>query len=792
MKALDQKLRRDLWRMKGVIAAIAGIMAIGVACLVCMGFGYRNLNGAKLDYYTQCRMADFTINVKKVPNSELATIEQLPGVMSVEGRIRQYAVVDLPSSPQPLSGIVLSMPDERRHGINDILLRRGDYFTERRENEVIVNEAFAQAHGLAPGQWIHLLLNNRRQELFIVGTSISSEFVYLLGPGALLPDPRTYGVFYLKHSYAEETFDFNGACNEIVGRVTPETADRIGPLLFEAETRLDPYGVAATTELADQGSNKYLSQEIDGLKAFGVVVPAIFLAVAALVLNILLRRLVDGQRLVIGTLKAIGYSDGAIFLHFLKFGTLIGVFSALIGIALGSYLAIGLTNQYRNVFEFPDLAHHFYWDLAAVAILVSILFAVAGAAWSTRGVLKLHAAEAMRPPAPHEGGRIVLEKIPGLWSHLDSPWRMVLRSMVREPFRAASGVIATAMGAALLISGFMMTDSTFFLIDHQFQRVQRSDLTLSLKAERGWDALDEARHWPGVDRAEPVLDVGGTFTNGSYSYKSAINGILPDGTLLVPRDKDGGRLRIPSTGLVMNRKLAQILHVEIGDEVQFRPATGRRETRSLPIAGISDGYLGLSAYADIDYLSRQVGEQRAMTRIELALDGNPVHTEQLYRQLKQTPGLQTIASRNDMIHNLETQILELLWVFIGILVLFAGSVFFGTILNGSLVSLEQRRRELGTLFVLGYSPWELGGLLLRETIVVTVFGLLLGAPLGYALTILTSFAYDTEIMRLPIVWSNGTVVWTIFFAVLFASLSHAVVQRIVFKTDWIEALQAKE
>ena len=131
-------------------------------------------------------------------------------------------------------------------------------------------------------------------------------------------------------------------------------------------------------------------------------------------------------------------------------------------------------------------------------------------------------------------------------------------------------------------------------------------------------------------------------------------------------------------------------------------------------------------------------------------------------------------------------------IFITAFVLFAGVVFFGSILNASLISLSERQREVATLRVLGYGPWQIGSLLLRESMIVTLVGTLVGMPIGYGLSVLTSMAYDTELFRFPVISTPGTWIWTLTLAVLFGLSAHAVVQIVVHRMDWLEALQAKE
>ncbi len=792
MSVLDRKLRRELRASWLLLLAIVSIIAVGVSCYVTMGSAYNNLRATKRRYYRQCRMADFWIDLKKVPLAEVERLAELPGVAEIRPRIQFYATVDLEEVVKPLNGLILSLPDRQEPVINGIVLRRGGYFTQRRENEVIVNEAFAAHHGLEPGERIHLLLNNRRQELFVVGTALSSEFVLLLPPGGLAPDPEHFGVFYLKQSYAEDVFDFNGAANQVMGRLAPGSRQSPRELLARAEAVLSPYGVFSTTPLEDQPSNKFLGLEIEGLRVFAVIMPCIFLAVAALVLNVLLRRLAEQQRTVVGTLKALGYSDGQVFFHFLKFALAVGLGGALAGCALGQWLANGLTYMYNQVYEFPDLVSRFYPSLFFISLLVSLGCAVVGSLQGTRAVLRLQPAEAMRPKPPKKGGAVLLERVTWFWSRLSSGWRMVLRGVIRARLRTIAGVFAAAMGASLLVNALMMNDATWYLIDYQFKWILRSDVDLTFKDEQSEDALSEAARLPGVDRAEPILNVACTFFNGPYRKKGAITGIAPDALLTVPRDTEAAAVPVPPSGVIMTRKMAELLHVEPGDVVTIEPIKGLRRKRQVPVLRIADSFFGTPVYADIHYLSRLVNEELPLNGVQLATDRTPAHTEALYRRLKQMPAIEGVSARRDMVRNIEEMLAENMRVSIVLMILFAGVVFFGSILNASLISLAEREREVATLRVLGYGPWQIGTLLLRESMIVTLVGTLLGMPLGYVLSVLISEMYDTELFRFPVVATPGTWIWTVVLAVLFGLSAHLFVQRTIHRMDWLEALQAKE
>ena len=791
VSVLDRKLMREVRGSIAMLLAITSIIAVGTMCFVYMRASFHNLNLAKWRYYAQCRMADFWIDMKKAPLIELEQLSEVQGVTALRPRIQFNATVDLERVAAPLNGTVLSLPDDRDPVINDIVMQSGGYFTDRRANEVIVNEAFARRNGLFPGQTIHLILNNRKQALHIVGTAISSEFVYTVAPGSIAPDPQHFGIFYLKRTFAEEVFDFAGAMNQVVGTLDPAHQEHPRDVLRQMETILAPYGVVTGYARDEQSSDRFLSDEIRGLGIFSTIMPAIFLAVAALVLNVLMVRLVDQQRVIIGTLKAIGYSDARIFAHYTKFALSLGFLSGLVGLGLGYAMAEFVTSIYQQFYEFPNLENNLYPGTYVGGLAVALACALVGSLQAARAALRLKPAEAMRPKPPAEGGAIWLEGFPWFWNRLSFGWRLVLRNVFRNRLRTAVGIFATAMGAGLLICGFMLASAVAYLIDFQFQLVTHSDVDLRFKDEKGYAALLEAEHLPGVDHAEPVFDVACTFINGPHRERGAISGMLQKRRLTVPRDIDARPLRIPAVGLAMSRKMASLLDVGPGEYVTVLPTVGRREELRVPVTELSDSYIGMAVYANIGYLSRLMGESLAINGVQLAVEPDPHARASLYRQLKQLPAVQAVNSRADVIGNLE-EIVETQRIFIVFLVFFAGVIFFSSLLNSSLISLAERRREVATLRVLGYTEWQVGALFLRENLVVNSLGTLIGLPLGYTLAWILSVVYNTEMFRFPVVSPPRVWYGTVVAAIVFALVAHGFVQRAITRLDWLDASKTKE
>jgi len=792
VSVLDRKLLRELRGAGLLLAAIASILAIGVAMYVALGTAHRNLSHAQQRYYARCRMADFWIEVKKVPLTELEPLARLPGVVEIQPRLQSLVTIDMEHVEQPLNGLVLSLPDQRTKVINDIVLKRGSYFTLARQNEAIVNEAFARRHGLRPGQALHVILNNRRQELVIVGTAVSSEFTYLVGPGSIVPDPDHFGVCYIKQSFAEEVLDFQGSANQVLGRLAPAARARPQEVLRRAELLLEEYGVFSATPLAEQSSHRFLANEIQGLEAFGVINPAIFLAVAVMVLNVLISRLVDQQRVVVGTFKALGYTDGELFWHFAKFGLAVGTAGGLAGCVLGHLLAEAMTALYRLFFEFPTLHNEFYGRAHLIGLLLGIACGVMGTTYGARHAVRLQPAEAMRPRAPQRGGAIALERVRWLWRRLSFGWRMTIRNVVRQRLRSAAGIFAAAMGSCLAMNALLLARASEYMVHFQLERVQRSDLDLVFRDAQGLEAWDEARRLPGVDHAEPVFDLACTLRHGHRSHKGGIQGLAAGAWLTMPRDASGQRVRLPPWGLVLARRLAEKLDVQRGGWVIVEPTQGLRRPVRAPVVEITDSYLGMAAYADLTYLNRLVGEELSITGVQLSVTPEWGLRRQLYRELKQLPAVQAVAARADMIRTVRDTLVKNQRVFIGLLVLFSGVIFFGSVLNSSLVSLAEREREVATLLVVGYTPWQVGGLFLRESMLTNLTGTVLGLPLGYLLSVGITIAYDTEMFRIPVVDPTAIGLVTLCLGMAFGLLAHACVQWSIFKLDWLEALKTKE
>ena len=789
-RVLWQKTARDLWQHKGSVLALAAIVAVGVGVFAGMAALHLDLDEARRSYYADKRIAQFAIDLKRAPQWAVDFVRDDPRVSQARGRVQTSVLIDLPYRERPIPGRVLSLPRERRPIVNDVLPRSGVWFQNKRD--VLLLESFANAVGISPGDRIRVTLLDKQHELLVVGTVMSPEFVYVIPPGGgFAPDPSRFGVLYLTEEFAREACDLRGAYNSIVGRAYRPDPDTLGDILDRAKRRLDPYGVLSVTPYEEMSSVRYLLDEIDGLKKTATIMPVVFLGVAALVLNVLLGRLVQQQRSIIGTLKALGYSSGMVLRHYLAFGIAVGLVGAVLGIGLAAWIQSAMISMYRQFFAMPGIVSRPHPDIVATAVGVSVFFACLGALKGVRYANRLEPAEAMSPPPPEKGGAILLERVGALWKRLGFRPRMAARSAFRNPFRSIVSILAAAISAALILSALSMSTSLDYLMRYTFDHVLHQDVTVATREPMGAEAIDELRRLPSVSGGEAELTITCELRNGAHEKRTGVTGIAPGARLDTPLDDAGRPIAIPQEGLVLSDKLAQILGLAPGDTVLLRPMIGERREVSALVARTVKTFLGLSAYADIRYLSRLVGEQEAANTFLLTQYGGPGETGFLH-EVKRRPTVVGLSERRRLLNQIQETFGQTMGVSIAVMVLFAGLIAFGSVVNAAIVSVGERRREVGTLRVLGYTAPQVAAVFSLESLTLNGIGLGLGLCLGWAMAQGLSAAYNTELYRFPAIIGFGTVAWTIVLMLAFVGTAQWIIFRMVRKLDWLSVLSVKE
>ena len=787
MKTHNRMLWRDLWHLRGQITAAALVVACGVAAFVSMRSTYESLLFAQADYYSSFRFADVFAQVKRAPENLAARVREIPGVAQVRTRVAMPVTLDVPGLPEPATGRLVSIPERPRPMINDLFLRRGRYIEPDRDDEVIASEAFVIANKLNLGDRIGAVINGRWKRLHIVGTGLSPEYIYEVGGGTIFPDNRRFGVLWMGERALAAAFNMEGAFNDLA--LTLSRGASQPDVIKRADLLLARYGGLGAYGREDQLSHRFISDEIAQNRISSTTLPAIFLGVAAFLLHIVLSRLVAMQRMEIGLLKAFGYSNRTIGLHYLKLALVTVICGVMVGTLVGLYLGGKLTELYRDYYRFPRLDHFASAGVLALTALVSVAAAAFGSLSALLSAVALPPAEAMRaePPAGFRAG--VLERT-GLARLLPSSGRIIARSIVRRGWKSVLAVLGIACAAGMLVLGGFFYDAIRYLMWMQFEMVQRDDVTVAFNEPRSADVRHELARLPAVMRSEPYRAVPARLRFEHRSRRVELTGLSPQSDLRRLIDVKLRPISLPPEGLVLTAKLAEVLGAVPGDDVTVEVLEGARPVRDVRVTGVADELVGVAAYMDVAALNHLLREQGALSGARMLVDAK--EAPRLYSRLKGMPAVSGVAIRESILKSFEEILDRSIRISTLIDVLFACVIAFGVIYNSARIALSERGNELASLRVLGFTRREVAVILLGEQGVLTLLAIPLGYALGTAICWLLVTRLSTELYRIPLVLTVRTFVFAFLVVALAAAASGVLVARRLNRLDLIAVLKTRE
>jgi putative ABC transport system permease protein len=785
VSALGRKLQRDLWRLKGQVATIALVLACGIMAMIMLRSTWQSLLAARDAYYEQYRFADVFARLERAPASVAQRLEELPGVALVDTRIVKEVMVPLASERDPVTGRIVSLPDTGSPPLNSLYLRAGRMPTG--DDEAVVLEQFAIAHDLKPGAKLPVVINGRLRTIDVVGIALSPEYVLAMSGRELAPDNRRFVVLWMRRSAVAPAFRMEGAFNDVVLRVEPGAS--LQGVLDAVDRELERYGGLHAVSRAKQMSNYALTNELGILRTLAVMIPAIFLAVAAFLVNVVVSRLVFLERTQVAVLKALGFSNGRIMRHYLALVALIVSIAGLAGAYAGWKTGGWMTDLYADFYRFPTRVFHVSPGLIALTIGVGLAAAVAGALSAVRRIAKMPPAQAMRPPAPLSYRRTFADRI-GLGRVIGPAPMMVVREIRRKPFRFVMSTLGIAMGIAIFVMGRFSWDSFDYLMTEVFPRGHREDLTLIVERAVSTSALRELESLPGVEYAEGERVVAVRFHAAGRTRDATLIGTPVEPELRHVTDRDGKRVPVPPRGLVMTAKLAELLDVKVGDVIDVDLLEGDFSQRTLPIAGLVDDAFGLQAYARADWLAGVLREEPRVSLIYLRVD--PAHSDAVRERLKERPKVLGVSSTTNLVERYREQTGESMLVVALILTLSAAAIAIGVVYNNARIALSLRSRDLATLRVLGFTRVEISTILLGELGAQVLAGIPLGLLLGSLWSQLLAQSIDPETIRFAVHISPHTYAEAAVIALVSGLVSALLVRRKLDKLDLVAVLKSSE
>jgi len=787
LSSLDRKMLRDLWNMKGQALAITAVIACGVATFVMSLSTLSSLQNTRAAYYDRYRFAHVFAHLKRAPETLAARLQEIPAVAQVQSRIVMDVTLDVDGLEEPAIGRLISIPDRKTPGLNDIYLRRGRYIDPTRSGEALVGESFAIEHQLEPGSQITAIINGRKQALTIVGIALSPEYILQFKPGELLPDAKRFGVFWMGETQLAAAFDMDGAFNDIT--VSVMRGGSTEEVIRQLDVLTEPFGGTGAFDREQQTSHRYLSDEIQQLKGMATIVPTIFLSVAAFLLNVVLSRLIKTQREQIAALKAFGYSKWEVGFHYLKLILLVVIIATVVGTFVGAWFGRNLTAMYTQFYKFPIFQYTLPWPIVVAAAAISFAAAVIGVQASVRQAIGLPPAEAMRPEPPASYRPTLMERT-GLGALLSPAGRMVMRNLERRPLKAMLSTLGIAMAVSVLILGSFTLDAINYLIDFQFRIAQRQDVMITFVEPIVGGVAREVQYLPGVLKADFFRSVPTRIRHKHLNRRVAVMGLDGTSDLFRLIDDQEKQVELPEDGLMLNTKLAELVDAKLGDVVTIEVLEGQRGKYEVPVTAMVTELGGLNAYMHASALHRLLQEGPHVSGAFLKTDATA--TKELYKQLKETPRVAGVSVKAAAMQSFNDTIANNLGKIRGFNIFFATVIAVGVVYNSARIALAERSRELATLRVMGFSKAEVSTILLGELALLTLFAIPLGMLIGYVLAYWVALGLDTENYRVPLVVKPSTYAMAASVVLLAVVGSGLLVRRGLGELNLVAVLKTRE
>lgn len=787
MRALDKKLLRDFRRLWAQALAIAMVLGCGVAIFLTSFGMYRALDDTRAAYYERNRFAEVFAEARRAPLTLLREIEALPGVLAAQARVDDYVVLDLPGRVETAMGRVISLPATGTPALNVPILRAGRLPDPEARDEVAVNEPFAQANGFALGDSFQANLNGQKRELTITGMLLSPEFIYTLGPGSLMPDNEGFGILWMAERAMAAAFDMTGAFNMVslnlsAGAEKQEVMDRLDALL-------ESYGGTGSYDRTQQQSDAFIDSEILQLKTMAWILPPVFFGITAFLVNMVLGRIVALERAEIGLLKALGYSNGEVALHYLMLAGLVATGGIGIGWIVGGWLARQMALMYAEFFNFPYLIFNVSYDTYAISALIGLATAAVGAAGSALHAARLAPAVAMSPPAPPRFQRTLFDRLLAAL-RLSQPTIMIFRSITRWPVRSGLTALGLALAVAVLVAATFFDDALDEIIDTAFYQSNRQDGMVLLSTDLPLGVLEEVRALPGVMAVEGQQYMAAELRHGHLHKRVSLEARMPGADMSRVIDGAGRQVDAPENGILLSKRLAGQLNARVGDVIEVEFLEGRREVAEVPVGGIVVQYFGIGAYMDLEALNRLQRQSTRVSVVNVVLDD--AHTAELHARLKETPNLVGMISLTESRRSFEDTIAENVTVMTTVYVTIAMLITIGVAYNGARIQLSERARELASLRILGFTQGEVSYILVGETMILA----LLAQPLGWLLGagIATAMAKNSasDLYSIPLVLKPATFSLASLVVLVTALGAVLVVRRRLDRLDLVAVMKTRE
>ncbi|TJX14382.1 ABC transporter permease [Tissierella creatinini] len=781
MKKLDTILIRSIKNTRGQFISITFMIVLALTIYVSLSMVGDNLYNSIFHYYEITNFGDIFVEASRVPKSAIDGLASIEGVAVAQGRISADVPLRVEDPREKVNVRIVSLPDEEKR-INNLYTLEGQGLNKSPHTTVVLKQ-FYDGRKMSLGDRLTPYIGGKEYSLDIIGVVGSPEYIYLMeDEQTLVPAPEKFGVIYVSEDFAGRALGYQGSYNELVIKIDENHLNRIDSIVDDIEDKLDRYGVKRIIKREDHLSHSMMMQEVESLQTMTGAIIVLFLSVAGIIINIMLSRMVKRDRTSIGVMKAIGYTNSRILMHYAKYSILMGLIGSIIGILLSIPLSKALTDLYIVYMNIPVFQMKLYYRYFILGLIITTIFCIISGLIGARSVLNISPAESMRPETPKSGKRIWLEKVKVIWKRISFSWKMVIRNISRNKRRSAFLVLGIGVTFAITIVPIYLTSVFKTMFDIQYGEFQKMDYSIDFAVPMNKNAILGVSQLIDSEHIEPKAEMPFELNRGWRKETISVIALSSDTIMYDFKDQFGGEFHLPRYGIVLSEILAKSLKVQVGDKVLVKTYISDKDDKTIKVKGIVKQYLGSNAYMDLEQMYDLLDERDLVTGALINSEDDVVTK---FKDVKNIRQIQSIgAMRNSLLEFMDTMLAS-----VGTMMIFGGVLGFAIVYNITIVSINERIMEFSSLRVLGFENKQIYRLITRENNLMTIFGILLGIPLGYGMCLGLSEAVSTDIYSIPVMIKAEAYIIAGLATLIFVSIAQLATIRKVHNINFMEALK---
>ncbi|GAB0167812.1 ABC transporter permease [Lysinibacillus sp. CTST325] len=769
------KLLRDIKQSMGQFIAVVIVIAVGAFFYAGLVTYSNNLGEYTKDYFQKHNLSDLNVYYSQLSKNDVTRLSKIEGINKIEGRYTFDGTQTFEDYKASLK--IHSIPDNNE--INTPTINEGSI--PLKKNEILLDAHYAKEHHYRVGDQITINANESSFNFTISGLGENVEHAKKND----IQDHQTYGVAYI----AEETLPeiLNGFYfNEIIVDATEGyDIEKLSKSIEEQSKQL-----SYLDQVRKERTFNYskINQTINNNNLMSKVIPLVLFLIEAIILFLAMSRTIDSQRNQVGIMKALGVKNSNIMLHYMGYPVLAGILGSIIGCVIAAFVFIPLvTASCARAYSLPDIKFSLSLFSFIPPIIFSSAFGVLSCYLSGRTILKEHAAQAMRPKPPKKMKKLLIERIPGLWSHISYSYKLILRNIFLNKQKALASSIGVVVSTVLLITAFG-TQASLLKVADQIEDVYTYDLRVDYTMGTNSNTLK----LPSEIKTSYLLSTLPIEIIKDNEKESA-NLVVTEkeNNLIHFFDENDDMISLENNGVLVPKSYADKYHISKGDRINIKfTAPELKDTSvAMKVLNISTQYSNPSFYSTPEYLKSFNIDYNPTSLLVQA--NNSTDAMSARKFFEKDHRVDTIADKNDLKKSAQYIVKQNSFVFI-MFITSAIILSFGAIYTISSINIYERNRELATLKVLGYQRNKINRLIFLENIILTTFAVIVALPIsGYVYQIIVKALSSTH-QQIPDKLNMLIILVSIIVAFLLTIVSNLLLRRKVTKIHMIESLKSVE